>query len=857
MAIVWGGFSGHMRVGLDIRTGTINSGTTTTSIFVDVYVQIDSTWNFADNQHVQLVGSGANLGWDFFNNLGANQQLLIGTFTMPNQPLSYSGGPTYGWTATLSGHYQGASPSVTRNYSLPARPASTPGAPGLSITNVTSTAAKLNITAAASNGSTIDLYETQIATNSGFTTGLQTKTGGTQTVTGLAAATTYWARTRAHNGQGYGPYSTVRSFTTGATVPGTPTALASSNVGQTTATLNWTAPSSGGSSVDDYELQLASNTGFTSDVQTITVDPGPPENLTGLTPGRIYYARVRARNAVGFGPYTAAINFTTLAGTPTILTPTAGSVQTNGYASVLLSAQGIASGRTITVEISQSSTFASGVTTLTSSPSGPSANNQYLLQNTASYLKTGTWYARAKVTNNSTGYVTPWSTTVQFSQSHTPAASVQTPTGGQTYGYVASPTFYWQFSDASSVDAQTAYQLVIEDNATGTVIYDSAKVTSSAKQQSVALSTAYKNVQLRWRVRVYDRGDTVSAWTGYGLFVLADTPIVTIVTPTDTIPVDNGAPTFSWSVSIPSGGTQKSATVDVRLQSTNELIWTSTVQGTIMSVKPQTVILRNSEDYYLSISVTDTENLTGNAVLNFTTLYDAPDSIGYNIDAIDVDTLGYVAVNWADADPDDLFAEWKVYRRIGSGEWTLLAEIPDQNVRDYRDYLVNAGETYSYSVTQVATRSGELLESSVGFYLDEDLLEQAEARVFSIDLSYYWIINPENEDQSVRLLNVTDNSSTLEFEQESYNIIGRGRHVDYGDELGYTGELTCQVRIPERPSSFKKKIEELRRSKATYYLRTPFGQLIMVALGSPGWTPLAGVGTSEMGDLSIPYEEVK
>jgi hypothetical protein len=382
-------------------------------------------------------------------------------------------------------------------------------------------------------------------------------------------------------------------------------------------------------------------------------------------------------------------------------------------------------------------------------------------------------------------------------------------------------------------------------------------VTSSAKQQSVALSTAYKNVQLRWRVRVYDRGDTVSAWTGYGLFVLADTPIVTIVTPTDTIPVDNGAPTFSWSVSIPSGGTQKSATVDVRLQSTNELIWTSTVQGTIMSVKPQTVILRNSEDYYLSISVTDTENLTGNAVLNFTTLYDAPDSIGYNIDAIDVDTLGYVAVNWADADPDDLFAEWKVYRRIGSGEWTLLAEIPDQNVRDYRDYLVNAGETYSYSVTQVATRSGELLESSVGFYLDEDLLEQAEARVFSIDLSYYWIINPENEDQSVRLLNVTDNSSTLEFEQESYNIIGRGRHVDYGDELGYTGELTCQVRIPERPSSFKKKIEELRRSKATYYLRTPFGQLIMVALGSPGWTPLAGVGTSEMGDLSIPYEEVK
>jgi hypothetical protein len=51
-------------------------------------------------------------------------------------------------------------------------------------------------------------------------------------------------------------------------------------------------------------------------------------------------------------------------------------------------------------------------------------------------------------------------------------------------------------------------------------------------------------------------------------------------------------------------------------------------------------------------------------------------------------------------------------------------------------------------------------------------------------------------------------------------------------------------------------MEAIRRSKETYYLRTPFGQLIPVALGNLGWTPIAGVGTSEMGDMSIPYEEV-
>jgi hypothetical protein len=33
-----------------------------------------------------------------------------------------------------------------------------------------------------------------------------------------------------------------------------------------------------------------------------------------------------------------------------------------------------------------------------------------------------------------------------------------------------------------------------------------------------------------------------------------------------------------------------------------------------------------------------------------------------------------------------------------------------------------------------------------------------------------------------------------EYEEATYNVIGRGRHMDFGDRYGYSGQLTCQLR---------------------------------------------------------------
>lgn len=123
MAIQWGGWSGHLRLGIDVFNDPINSSSTATNVYVETYVQCDSSFNFNDAQTVSVGGTGTSgATYNFNNTLQANQSVRLGTITISNQVLNPNGGPTYSFTAQLSGAFNGASPSATAGYILPAKP---------------------------------------------------------------------------------------------------------------------------------------------------------------------------------------------------------------------------------------------------------------------------------------------------------------------------------------------------------------------------------------------------------------------------------------------------------------------------------------------------------------------------------------------------------------------------------------------------------------------------------------------------------------------------------------------------------------------------------------------------------------
>jgi hypothetical protein len=128
------------------------------------------------------------------------------------------------------------------------------------------------------------------------------------TVEDLQPGQQYFSRVRAQNSCGWGPWSDVITSATQAAVPGAPEAPVASGRTGTTIRLSWSPPSeSNGSSVTEYELQMApcQPEGSQQQLQWSTLVNGVDTNwkASHLLPGQKYSFRVCAFNAVGAGPW--------------------------------------------------------------------------------------------------------------------------------------------------------------------------------------------------------------------------------------------------------------------------------------------------------------------------------------------------------------------------------------------------------------------------------------------------------------------------------------------------------------------------------------------------------------------------
>lgn len=187
-------------------------------------------------------------------------------------------------------------------------PATTPDAP----TNVTSTSGNqqlsISFTAGSNGGSPITNYQYSINNGGSYTSVSPSQTTSPILITGLVNGTTYSIKIRAVNAIGAGTASSTVSGTP-ADLPSPPTLL-TALVANESAYVYFSAGSSGGSPITNYE--------FTLDGTTWTAlspaDPLTPVQITGLTNGTPYTIKLRAVTAVGSSIESNSVVITPLSG---------------------------------------------------------------------------------------------------------------------------------------------------------------------------------------------------------------------------------------------------------------------------------------------------------------------------------------------------------------------------------------------------------------------------------------------------------------------------------------------------------------------------------------------------------------
>jgi hypothetical protein len=112
-----------------------------------------------------------------------------------------------------------------------------------------------------------------------------------------------------------------------------------------------------------------------------------------------------------------------------------------------------------------------------------------------------------------------------------------------------------------------------------------------------------------------------------------------------------------------------------------------------------------------------------------------------------------------------------------------------------------------------------------------------------------------------RLWGVVADEETEETEHEIHHVLGHGRKVDFGDNLGTQGQLTVQLydRGGEggpTARAQRETLKALQRSRQSVTLETPYGDVYNVAVAEMSFTRMPGVGVRDFGTVTIPYWEL-
>lgn len=481
----------------------------------------------------------------------------------------------------------------------------------------------------------------------------------------------------------------------------------------------------------------------------------------------------------------------------------------------------------------------------------------------------GVWYVRAAHIDEY-GVVGAYSSINSFTVAHPPTPANIDPGGLAVRAYGTGIfTHKWVFTDPWDDDHQTAYRITVDNLDTGATVGDTGKVSSLNPTGNISLPIGVKNAALRSSIQLWDVDDVSGVLTPGTPWVTADAVAVTITAPTAGSTVTTAIPTISSTVSFSGNRSVIKYKVDVIKTSTGAVIggsgWqtVSLASGGSFSWVPPIELLANTTGYTFSVTVVDSWGIVSvPATVAVTTGWTPPATaagVAVTVTPYNTEGMGWVLITWQDVGRDVDFTSWVVYRKMDlidpitlavleDGEWEdLYHQTATAGSYQYEDYWARSGYKVSYRVEQQVTRYGDVVTSSNGV-----------AKVNYPISDSYWVIDPDNS-TAWKLGSVTSDSYGDEYEESEFSIIGRGRHVDVGERIGYSGTLTAQLRDSPGLTARQKRIrlEELKKTQnRRLYLRNPFGDVFRVSVRAMQFTRIPGVGQSEFVDVSIPYSEV-
>lgn len=469
------------------------------------------------------------------------------------------------------------------------------------------------------------------------------------------------------------------------------------------------------------------------------------------------------------------------------------------------------------------------------------------------------------------GNTGPWSVSSSFTVSHPPSATGMVPSDGDYVALLAGDKlmFKWTFVDPSSTDSQSAYQIVLIKNSDGSTILDTGKIVSSDNSAIVNIPSGHIDEDISWEVTLWDSYDTEGPVSGRVNFKIELPPTITITSPTTSEDVGTPVPHIEFTVDTSGDATVKS--YRVLITQGRSTLWDSGTKivddpsGTTYTVDGSTAVFHNLGKYSVVVVATDSRSFQGTSSPTAFSASWTPPAMPTSLPVIDlthynVEGEGYVVITWDDSGKDPNFAQYVLQRQANLldssgdiaeyGDWVDAATIYENDTDyEYHDYMA-PGTNYQvgYRLVQGATVFNDVVYSDPG-----------PAAYDNPQSDSYWIVDPVlSLGGAFRLFNVTADSYNVEYETETYHVIGRGNHTDYGDRLGYNGSLVAQLRNSGSTTARQKKqvLEDIKELKRPLYLRTPFGDVKLVSVGDLQVTRIAGVGIDEFCDVTVPYQEV-